>query len=83
MRCTPFFKRSLGTFSLDLTVDGNSAVQALVARVLADPSCQAALAEPTLASGQTATLWREQSFEVLLDDHWTSGIIDRATVILR
>ncbi|MEM9079160.1 MAG: UvrD-helicase domain-containing protein [Verrucomicrobiota bacterium] len=31
---------------------------------------------------QPHKLWREQAFEVLLDDHWTSGIIDRAHILL-
>lgn len=50
-------------------------------KVLSDATCQAALSQPALSEGQTAELWREQSFEILLDGHWTSGIIDRVTII--
>ncbi|MDP0492552.1 MAG: UvrD-helicase domain-containing protein [Verrucomicrobiota bacterium JB023] len=46
--------------------------------VLSDPACQEALAKPA----QPARLWREQNFELLLDGHWVSGTIDRATILL-
>ena len=54
---------------------------AQISLVLKDKNCHAALAKPSLQDGQTASLWREQNFEVLLDGHWTSGIIDRAHII--
>ena len=52
-----------------------------VRKVLADPTCQEALSKPSLEPDQTATLWREQNFEILLNEQWTSGTIDRVTII--
>ncbi|MDQ8189432.1 UvrD-helicase domain-containing protein [Roseibacillus persicicus] len=43
---------------------------------LSDPACQLALKQPS----SPAKVWREQDFEVLLDDHWTSGTFDRVTL---
>ena len=50
-------------------------------QVLSDPTCQEALSQPVLDPGQTASLWREQNFEILLKGQWTSGTIDRVTII--
>lgn len=50
------------------------------ALTLEDAACRQALAKPTLKSGETVELWREQAFEVIIQNHWTSGIIDRATI---
>ena len=50
-------------------------------KVLADPTCKKALSKPALESNLAATLWREQNFEILLDGQWTSGTIDRVTII--
>ncbi len=52
-----------------------------VERVLADAHCQQNLQKPTLSPGERAVIWREQSFEILLDGAWTSGILDRAHII--
>lgn len=73
--------QALGWDLTSLPPSENSEALAQLTQVLADPDCRAALAEPTLSEGETATLWREQNFEVLLDGRWTSGIIDRAIVI--
>jgi ATP-dependent helicase/nuclease subunit A len=50
-------------------------------RSLAAPLCQEALTKPNLDDGETAELWREQNFEILMDGHWTSGVIDRVTIV--
>ena len=50
-------------------------------RVIDDSACQEELSEPFLEEGETCELWREQNFEVLLDDHWTSGTIDRVAIV--
>jgi ATP-dependent exoDNAse (exonuclease V) beta subunit len=60
---------------------GHEPAQQEVQRVLANTACQQLLAKPDLSGGQTAKLWREQNFEVLLDGYWVSGIIDRAHLI--
>ncbi|MGJ8724916.1 MAG: UvrD-helicase domain-containing protein [Roseibacillus sp.] len=52
-----------------------------VLKVMSDPTCQQALSKPALEPNQTAELWREQNFEILLNDQWTSGTIDRVTII--
>ena len=52
-----------------------------VQKALSDPTCQEALSQPDLESNQTVTLWREQNFEILLNGQWTSGTIDRVTII--
>lgn len=52
-----------------------------VALTMKDAACRETLDMPALQTGETVELWREQPFEVVLDGHWTSGIIDRATII--
>ena len=45
-------------------------------QVLADPKIKEALAKP---SGNVE-LWRERSFDVILDQEWISGIFDRVVI---
>lgn len=47
---------------------------------MASPVCQQALSKPSLTQGHHVELWREQNFEILLPEGWTSGIIDRAVI---
>jgi len=49
---------------------------AQVSGVLVDPTTRRALAHP----GGNAEAWREQSFEVLLDEEWLSGTFDRVVI---
>lgn len=48
----------------------------LFRQALAEPALQQALARP----GPEAELWREKTFEIVLDQRWVSGIFDRVVI---
>ena len=50
-------------------------------RALAQPEIQAELRKPEAQHETSVELWREQSFELILDGEWVSGTMDR--VVLR
>ncbi len=45
-------------------------------KVFADPAIKKALAKPA----DLVELWREKSFDVILDDNWVSGVFDRVVI---
>jgi len=53
-------------------------VKAQFRQVLSEPEIKKALSKP---DGK-AELWREKSFDVILDNKWISGIFDRVVVLL-
>ncbi|MDF1825498.1 MAG: UvrD-helicase domain-containing protein [Verrucomicrobiales bacterium] len=55
---------------------GNEEALRQVEQCLRDPAVQSALSPPN----GDALLWREKSFEILLENEWLSGTFDRVTI---
>lgn len=54
-------------------------VKAQFVKVLTDPAIKKLLAKPA----GFVELWREKSFDVIVDDHWVSGVFDRVVITRR
>jgi ATP-dependent exoDNAse (exonuclease V) beta subunit len=54
----------------------SSEAAALVRNFLAQPSVRAVFTRPT----EPLTLWREQAFDILLEEQWVSGVFDRVVI---
>ena len=69
----------------DLQITNNSNypenVISYFTKVIMSPAAKATLSKPKLSTGQSAELWREQNFEILIGNNWTSGTIDRVQII--
>ena len=50
-------------------------------RLLSSSLGQQLLAKPQHAPNEAVELWREQNFEIIVDDKWTSGTIDRVHIV--
>lgn len=53
----------------------------MVATFLSSALAQSVFTPPATPPATPSTLWREQPFDVLLDDQWISGIFDRVVLL--